>query len=794
MAAPASRDVMTAAAPTFSGEAAARAAHQLFGVRGRAEALVSERDQNFCVIASEHDRYVLKIANRAEDPAVLDLQRAALAHIAEYSPELRVPRVVTSPDGSWCGQVPDADGVIHRVWMLSYLPGQPLASAPRTPRLLHGLGADVARLGLALRGFFHPAAGRTLLWDVKHTAGLRDHLHHVDVEGRRRLAGWALDDFETQLLPVLPGLRSQVIYNDANESNVLVDATDPERLVGFIDFGDLVHTALVNDLAVAIASSVTGGERPIADAAQVVAGYHSVTPLAPEEIRLLFELWKARLLAGVLISAWRSKLHPDNVVYISADDEWSWPLLERLSNTKPADIYREFADACRASPSAARDAGALPPAADEVRESAAEPTVERRERLLGPAYELFYERPLHLVRGQGCWVFDASGRAYLDAYNNVPHVGHAHPHVVDAIGTQAARLNTNTRYLHEAILDYAERLGAYMPADLEVCMFVCTGSEANDLAWRLAKAYSGAAGAIVLDYAYHGNTDAVIQLSPSDWPGGSSPVHVKTVPAPDDLRGPHRRGESDLGGRYAASLDDAIRELEASGLSLAAFFCDTAFSCHGVLAPAPDYLGEVYARVRAAGGVCVADEVQAGFGRMGDAMWGFELYGVTPDIVTLGKPMGNGYPLAAVVTRREIAAAFGESQEYFNTFGGNPVACAAGLAVLDVLEREDLQACAARTGSYLKARLESLAARYPVIGDVRGSGLFLGVDLVRSRETFEPASQQARQVMDRMREHGVLIGRDGPAGNVLKIRPPMVFGVAEADRLTDALDEVLAEF
>jgi hydroxylysine kinase len=353
VAAPISRDVMTAASPEISNEAAARAAHELFGVRGEVKALDSERDQNFRVSASDYDHYVLKIANRAEDPSVLDLQRAALDHIAACAPELRVPRVVRSPDGNWCGQVSDEDGVVHRAWMLSYLPGRPLASAPRTPRLLRALGGEVARLGRALRGFFHPAAGRVLLWDVKHTGSLRDHLHHVEPAGRRRLASQALDEFDAHLHPELPGLRSQIIHNDANESNVLVDPADPQQLVGFIDFGDIVHTALVNDLAVAIASSVTDGERPVLDAAEIVAGYHSVTPLAEEEVRLLFELWKARLLAGVLISAWRSKLHPDNVAYISADDVWAWPLLERLANTRAADVTQEFEQACQGATAAA---------------------------------------------------------------------------------------------------------------------------------------------------------------------------------------------------------------------------------------------------------------------------------------------------------------------------------------------------------------------------------------------------------------------------------------------------------
>ena len=322
-------------------------------------------------------------------------------------------------------------------------------------------------------------------------------------------------------------------------------------------------------------------------------------------------------------------------------------------------------------------------------------------------------------------------------------------------------------------------------------MFVCTGSEANDLAWRLAKARTGAGGGIVIEYAYHGSTEAVSWLTPSEWPAGTEIPQVRTLPAPDVYRGPFRSGEPDIGHRYAELTQGAIKGLQSAGFDLSSFFCDMAFSCHGILVPPDDYLKEVFALVRESGGLCVADEVQAGFGRMGSAMWGFETYGVTPDIVTLGKPMGNGHPLAAVVTTPEIAATFGEGLEYFNTFGGNPVSCAAGLAVLDVLEREGLQANAERVGKYMKTKLAALGKRHAAIGDVRGTGLFIGVDLVRDRKTREPAPELAGQVMNGMREVGVLIGIDGPAANVLKIRPPMPIQEAHADLLVAALDAEL---
>lgn len=322
-------------------------------------------------------------------------------------------------------------------------------------------------------------------------------------------------------------------------------------------------------------------------------------------------------------------------------------------------------------------------------------------------------------------------------------------------------------------------------------MFVCTGSEANDLAWRLAKARTGGGGGIVIEHAYHGSTEAVSWLSPSEWPPDTEIPQVRTLAAPDDYRGPFKRGEPDIGHRYAELTRGAIEGLQSAGFGLGSFFCDTAFSSHGILVPPGDYLKQVFALVRESGGLCVADEVQAGFGRMGSAMWGFETYGVIPDIVTLGKPMGNGHPLAAIVTTPEIADAFGGRLEYFNTFGGNPVSCAAGLAVLDVLEREGLQDNAKRVGRYMKSKLAALGERHAAIGDVRGAGLFIGVDLVRDRETREPAPELARRVTDGMREAGVLIGIDRPFANVLKIRPPMPIQEEHADLLVAALDDQL---
>ncbi len=419
----------------------------------------------------------------------------------------------------------------------------------------------------------------------------------------------------------------------------------------------------------------------------------------------------------------------------------------------------------------------------------------RRERL-GRSLSIAYQTPLTIVRGRMQFLYDGHGRRYLDGVNNVAHVGHCHPHVVAALQRQAAVLNTNTRYLHPAILRYAERLTAHLPAPLCVCFFVCSGSEANELALRLAFAHTQRRDVIVVDHAYHGNTSSLVALSPYkfDGPGGKgAPPHVHKVSMPDPYRGVHRGYAADAGRAYAADVREVVSALERSGRGAAAFIAEAISSGGGQVEPPAGYLAEAYRHVRAAGGVCIADEVQIGFGRVGTHFWGFETQDVVPDIVTLGKPIGNGHPLGAVVTTPEIAASFANGMEYFNTFGGNPVSCEVGLAVLDVIEQEALQSRARRVGEYLTRGLRALAERHALVGDVRGRGLFLGLELVRDRDAQTPAPHHATYVVERMRERGVLLSTEGPFHTVVKLKPPLVFSEDDADTVVQSMADVLSE-
>lgn len=767
--------------PGFGEEEVRRIAAEVFGLEGDLVPLVGERDQNFRISTAGGEDLVLKIANADEDPGVVDFQIRALGHIARVDPGLAVPRVRPTLSGEASAMVSGSNGARHSVRSVTYLSGRDLESVALVPDLLRNLGATAARLGKALRGFHHPSARHELLWDLRQLEALGPHIHFIADRESRATVERIHGDLARNLLPALDRLRAQVVHNDANGQNVIVDPAAPQRVCGVIDFGDMVHTALAADLAVS-AADLLDSARDLDLLCELVAGYDAVVPLEEEEVDLLYDLILARHVITAIIVAWRGG-NGGGAGHLDSHGDTSLAAMDGLLSLGRDRLRGRLRAACRFPPYCPTQGEAVGP---EVLEE----LVARRNELLGGSLELSYQRPVHLLRGEGTWLFAADGSRLLDAHNNVPQVGHCHPQVVRAIARQAAALNTNTRYLYGIILDYAERLAATLPERLDCCLFVNSGGEANDAAWRMAKAVTGAGGALIMEEAYHGATDAIDGLSPEV--GGPSPSHVRCLVAPDPYRGPYRHGETDLAARYAADAGRAIAELAETGLRPAAFMIDSAFTSNGILEAPAGYLRSVAEAVRTAGGLIIADEVQCGLGRFGSHFWGFEAHGLKPDLVTLGKPVANGYPLGVVIASRELRDRFGEASEFFSTFGGNPPACAAGLAVLDVIEREGLMANARDSGAYLKQQIRALMPRHAWIGDVRGRGLLLGVELVRDQATLEPAAEEARRVVDRMREDLVLVGRHGPHGNVIKIRPPLVFGRAEADLLVAALDRALA--
>jgi 4-aminobutyrate aminotransferase-like enzyme len=763
-------DPLESTPPAFGEEAARQILRESFGVESSPlTPLAGERDQNFRAGTADGRRFLFKISNPADERPVLEMQAAALRHIERVDPGLPVMRALPTVTGEPWIEVLGPDGRTYPVRLFTFLSGRVVANTMLTTEAIWSHGQTAARLGRALRGFFHPAADYEILWDITHLPRLRPLLTHLP-DDRRAQVERVLDRFEAVVAPALPGLRAQVIHGDLSLDNVLLG--DDLRVSGIVDFGDMTHAPLVCDLAVTIADVLHGRPDAIEAAGALIRGYVSVTPLDDEEAGLLADLVTARLATEITITAWRQGLYPDNAAYAASGVPGTRAFLDAIEAMGLDAVARRFREASQGLP---------------YRRSGSADLLERRRRAL-PRSPLFYEHPVHLVRGEGVWLFDAEDRRYLDCYNNVPVVGHSHPRVVQAVTQQQRLLATHSRYLHEAIVELAEQLKATLPPELDAVMMVNSGSEANDLAWRIARAATGRSGAVVTACAYHGLTEATHALSPEVWAKGEQPDHVATIPAPDGYRGPYRRDQEGWAQRYAAHLDDAARALGDHGL--AALYLDPAFTADGILSPPPAYLQDAARRARAVGGLVVADEVQAGHGRSGTHLWSFQASGIEPDMVVMGKPMGNGFPVAALVVRSSLLDAIPGEVELFSTFGGNPVACSAALAVLAVLEDEDLVANAAEVGRYLRQGVLTLAGRHPLIGDVRGEGLLVGVEL--TDETGEPAAAAARRTTEALRERGVLLSATGPAGNVLKIRPPLVFQRDHADFVLQALDEVLA--
>lgn len=801
--------------PTVDIPTAETVAFDLYGLTARATALEGERDRNFRLDTADGRRLVLKFIDHEADDGVVDGQSAALAHLAEQNAQLPIPRVIHTLSGELIGVVQMAGGngddtaVSCRARLVTYLPGklmQDVGAAARRPdaadaagiagagrgpsqrnMLLRSVGNQIAQFDRAVVGFFHPALAQPIAWDVRRAPALVPVLAHVQSPSMRRVLSTALDPLQ-QLLQRLRGLRSQAIHGDCHGRNLLVnDAGD--ACVGIIDLGDMIHAPLVLEIAVTMAELLTDSVASLDELPELLAGYTRIQPLERADVEVLYDLMAARIAVGVLIQTWREQNNRRAAATADANNlaDLSAKALEALASRGKDRLTQQWLNAAgTASVSVGRGrvlSGDL---------------VQRRHKALGANAELSYDQPLHLVRGEGVWVYTADGERLLDVYNNVPHVGHANPAVVAAIANQAKRIASNTRYLDVRIIEYVERLTATLPSDLDACLFVNSGSEANDIAWRMAKSHTGHDGALVMKFAYHGITDAITALSPAICP--NVPPHVEQLAAPamgssvarlrplaptaTDAASSTRAVIQHQATAAEADATEGLARLAARGFKPAALILDSALTSTGIFDPPPGWISPIAAAVREAGGLIIGDEVQFGLGRSGSDFWGFTRRGYHPDIVTLGKPVGNGYPLGVVITRRSILEKFQRDTGFFSTFGGNPVAAAAGLAVLDVLESERLVENARTTGDYFIKKLRQLAEKYDAITDVRGSGLLIGAELADRAK--------AKRVVNGLRQRGVLIGSEGPLANVLKLRPPMPFRTEHADIVIAALTETLS--
>ena len=742
-----------------------------YGIKGEYRALYSERDQNFLISDADEPRFVLKISNSNELPDSVDFQVSVLRHIQAVDPELAVPRVVEDVDGRAYFTQEFANGATHIVHILGFVAGVPLDELKESVSLntRRQIGQLVGRIDIALQSFAHPASMQDHPWDIGGCLRLLPHVHHLRDTDQRELVNNVLEYARDSVLPKLATMRHQVVHQDAHDGNVLVDTDDSSRVVGLIDFGDMLYGSIAAELATTCYAAQSADSLQSICAA--ASGLDETFPLQESEVDLLFDMIRIRHALSAALVATRAALGPDADAFSDDIDDY----VERI---RQLDAFGRDAftaavrRACRFPAQIKGDTDGL---------------IAARTDALGPHTKHFYDRPLHFERASGVFLHGTDGRSYLDFYNNVPQVGHCNPHVVKAISRQAAALNTNTRYLYSSVVEYAERLISKLAPHLDACIFVNSGSEANDVAWQMARFETGGCGGLLMEDGYHGITDPIRLFSPGH-PDVRLPGYLQGLSVPD----PYRDQSADIAERYAADADRAITELNKEGHPLAAFMIDSAFCSSGVPDVPLGYLQGIERRVRAAGGLMICDEVQSGFGRMGQ-WWGHEHHGVMADIVTMGKPAGNGHPLGVVVTNRDLMNRYMKATGFFSTFGGNTVACAAGNAVLDVIERDDLIENGRDVGDYLRKRLRELGEEQRLIGDVRGHGMLAGLELVTDRESRAPATDETAKLLELMREQQVLVGSEGRFANVLKLRPPLVMRREHVDQFVAALDAALSQ-
>jgi 4-aminobutyrate aminotransferase-like enzyme/Ser/Thr protein kinase RdoA (MazF antagonist) len=981
-----------------------------YNISGVATPLHGEIDFNFRIKSTQ--QYILKISRPDEAEDYLDFQVAMHLFIGNRNPNFNFPRLIPNKEGKVVSEYKDADGNIRKVRLLSWIDGRLWSSVnPITPQLRYTLGQQCANFTSAMMGFEHPFANRIFDWDLNNAKWSFEKTNLFEGD---KLA--LIKYFQDQFLSIEKNyrqLRKSLIHNDANDNNILVttDLINAE-VAALIDYGDAVHSQIINDLAVAIAYGVMNIADPLTAAMDIVKGFNEALPLQDNEIEMLYTLVAMRLVLSVTKSAQNKILEPENV-YLQISDKHAWDLLLKWKAIHPYFACYAFRNACgkpacpqegafvQFAKTNAVDASKLfnrktgiqfqhidlgmsssllgnyadykyshqfekrlndlidnnpntiwaggygevrpfytdaafkipgnegyelrtihlgtdfwakageaikalfdgevvacydnagdkdygpviilkhtineqlsffmlyghlsreslnkrigqnikageviatigtkevngnwPPhlhlqiimnllgnennfdgvarpslwpvfnslcpdpnlffnldALQQKNENDFAQSMQVRKSNLGRSLSLSYKKHLTVLRGEGAYLYDEHGQSYLDTVNNVAHVGHENPGVVEAGQKQMAILNTNTRYLHPQILKYAKELLAAFPSELCVVHFVNSGSEANELAMRMAKTVTKQKDIIALEWGYHGNTQACVDVSSYKFNrkgGTGKPEYTSIVPLPDAFRGMYRGRDTAI--KYANHIEEEIVLLKTKGRNVAAFLAESIVSCGGQVDLPEGYLKAAYDMVRSNGGLCIADEVQVGFGRVGEKFWAFEMHGVIPDIVTLGKPIGNGHPLGAVVCTKAVAEGFANGMEYFNTFGGNPVSCAIGRSVLKEIKEKKLQQNALAVGTYLIQSFNALKKDFPLIADVRGKGLFLGIELLE--KDFTPATAKTAYVAERMRDKGILMSVDGPENNVLKIKPPICFSIDDANWLLENIKQVMGE-
>lgn len=716
-------------------------------------------------VACKKGTFVLKEYKYSpETLALLRSENKVLLGLLELK-AYQFPKTVVSLNGP---DILEKDGRLYR--LLTYVEGEFLGDIPYSTALYRSFGKFLGEMDNKLLGHYEaPLAAKVSGWDLKNLMVNYEYLNYIPDPGDRSLVDYFFLQFRENVDPAKYRLRQSIIHNDANDWNVL---TNNREVTGIIDFGDMCYSWLINELAVGITYILIGKDDPLEIATEVIREYHKVLPLEKQELDLFYYLIAARLCISVCNSAYAKILKPESH-YITVSEEGAWKLLRNWVGINPIKARDEFY----------RAAGFEVIPRQELGEQ-----LQRRASVLSSALSLTYDTPIQMYQSAFQYMYDTDGNTFLDAYNNIMLAGHCHPRVVRAGQRAMAKLNTNTRYLYNELVSYSEKLLARFPAPLNKVFLVNSGSAASDLAIRLAMTHTGKNKIAVLEHGYHGNTRAAIEISHYKFhkPGAMGQQGF-IVPLP--LPKAFGSGYPDDGAAGAYFATAAIRELDVHSTRLAAFIAEPIVGCGGQVPLANGYLEAVYPIIREQGGVCISDEVQVGFGRLGDYFWGYEMQGVVPDIVIIGKPMGNGHPIGAVVTTDAIARSFESGPEFFSSFGGNPVSCAIGEAVLDVIADEKLQEHAKKVGDHLILLLRQLKNSFPVIADIRGSGLFLGIEIMDL--DGNPLTELASVIKNGLRERHILVSTDGPYESVIKIKPPLAFTIDNSEKLVTALSVIL---
>ena len=742
-----------------------------FGLQKVAIQLLDGYANKNYLVTSAQGKFIFKsYAQHKELLEVTDAENEMLLHLQKKGIR-SIPRPIAFSNGAFV-KVLIIEGKELLCRLLTFVPGNFMGDVSLNETLIHSLGHFSAELTKALADFDHVALrAKKCEWDLQYVLLNKKYSTAISSNKQRNLVAYFFQQYEELVLPKLPTLRKGALHNDLNEWNIL---TNRGEVSGVIDFGDCTHSHVINEVAIMATYVFYASEKPLDYASTLLSSYHSAFPLKENEISILYWLIAMRLCTSVCNAAHAKRNDPKNE-YATISEKKAWKLLEQWMQLGPTQVENTFRKALHFPVKKAKSVASV---------------LKQRESYLSKTLSVSYQKPILMERAAFQYMFDVQGNSFLDAYNNIPHVGHQHPKVIEAAQQQMKQLNTNTRYLYDILPQYAEALVSKFPPILNKVFFVNSGSAASDLAIRLAKNYTKRQHILVMEHGYHGNTQIGIDISHYKFnnPRGQGQAsYILKTELPDTYRGKYTNSNEDAGKLFA---QDAIKNLLGFPEPIAAFITEPIVGCGGQIPLAKGYLKPLYKAVREHGGVCISDEVQTGFGRLGDVFWGFEQQHVVPDIVVLGKPMGNGHPIGAVVTTSEIASSFEEGVEFFSSFGGNPVSCAIGKAVLDTIKEEELQKNALEVGNYYQKCLRELQRHFPHVGDIRGSGLFLGIDIVKPESTT-PDATLAKEIKNTLREKHILVSTDGPADNVIKSKPPLCFTKQNVDEVIGRIENIL---